>query len=124
MGTFPNNGRKCIAKRGWRRSCAVDDPGQGRGARDEGQDRCQICYHRVRIQPIFYLSLATKEGSFSVVGVPPRIMGIGPRYAIPAVLKHAGIDINDVDLFEVSFPSPVHSSFPLHSMTRPAVSDQ
>lgn len=36
-----------------------------------------------------------------VVGVPPRVMGIGPVYAIPMVLKHAGIDVGDVDLFEV-----------------------
>lgn len=43
----------------------------------------------------------------SVVGVPPRVMGIGPAYAIPAVLKHVGLSKEDVDLFEVSFsPSP------------------
>lgn len=28
-------------------------------------------------------------------------MGIGPTYAIPAVLKHVGLTKEDVDLFEV-----------------------
>lgn len=35
------------------------------------------------------------------VGVPPRVMGIGPLYAIPMVLKNAGLTKEDVDLFEV-----------------------
>ena len=35
------------------------------------------------------------------VGAPPRVMGIGPAYAIPMVLKTAGLDVADVDLFEV-----------------------
>lgn len=28
--------------------------------------------------------------SFAVVGVPPEVMGIGPAYAIPEVLRKAG----------------------------------
>ena len=35
------------------------------------------------------------------VGLSPRIMGIGPSYAIPMALKKAGITVEDVDLFEV-----------------------
>nr|CAG8487514.1 10679_t:CDS:2 [Entrophospora candida]CAG8507377.1 8363_t:CDS:2 [Entrophospora candida] len=38
----------------------------------------------------------------SVVGVPPRVMGIGPAYAIPAVLKLAGLSINDIDIYEIN----------------------
>jgi acetyl-CoA acetyltransferase len=34
-------------------------------------------------------------------GVAPRIMGIGPAYAIPLVLQQAGISQDDVDLYEV-----------------------
>lgn len=30
-------------------------------------------------------------------------MGIGPVFAIPMALKNSGIDINDVDLFEVGW---------------------
>ncbi|KAG9288177.1 hypothetical protein G9A89_020483 [Geosiphon pyriformis] len=38
----------------------------------------------------------------AVVGVPARIMGIGPAFAIPKVLEQAGIGINDVDIFEIN----------------------
>jgi len=38
----------------------------------------------------------------SVVGVPPRIMGVGPAYAIPVALKKAGITQDDVDFFEIN----------------------
>ena len=34
--------------------------------------------------------------------VPPKIMGVGPAFAIPKVLSKAGIQINDVDFFEIN----------------------
>jgi acetyl-CoA acyltransferase len=40
--------------------------------------------------------------NYSVVGVPPRIMGIGPLYAIPKVLEKSGIKQDDIDLFELN----------------------
>lgn len=40
--------------------------------------------------------------SYKVVGVPPEIMGIGPAVAIPAALKQAGLEIKDIDSFEVN----------------------
>jgi len=39
---------------------------------------------------------------YAVVGVPPRIMGIGPLYAIPKVLQKSGIKQEDIDLFELN----------------------
>lgn len=39
---------------------------------------------------------------YSVNGVPPEIMGIGPAVAIPAALKKAGLTINDIDIFEIN----------------------
>ncbi len=39
---------------------------------------------------------------YAVVGVPPRIMGIGPLYAIPKVLKKAGMTKDDIDLIELN----------------------
>ncbi len=39
---------------------------------------------------------------YAVVGVPPRIMGIGPLYAIPKVLKKAGMSKEDMDLIELN----------------------
>jgi len=40
--------------------------------------------------------------SFAVVGVPPRIMGVGPAYAIPEAVKKAGLSVNDIDVFELN----------------------
>lgn len=40
--------------------------------------------------------------SYQVVGVEPRIMGIGPVKAIPAVLKRAGMSLNDIELIELN----------------------
>lgn len=39
---------------------------------------------------------------FSVAGVPPEIMGIGPVEAVPKVLKQTGIDLNEIDLIELN----------------------
>jgi len=40
--------------------------------------------------------------SYQVVGVEPRIMGIGPVKAIPAVIKRAGMNINDIEQIELN----------------------
>ena len=40
--------------------------------------------------------------SYSVVGVEPRIMGIGPVDAIPQAIKAAGLAQNDINLFELN----------------------
>ena len=40
--------------------------------------------------------------SYSAVGVEPRIMGIGPVYAIPKAAKQAGISIQDLELIELN----------------------
>lgn len=40
--------------------------------------------------------------AFSVVGVPPAIMGIGPAVAIPAVLAKSGDSVNDIDVYEIN----------------------
>lgn len=40
--------------------------------------------------------------SFSVRGVPPEIMGIGPKFAIPAALKVAGLQLSDIDWIELN----------------------
>ncbi|KAH9809692.1 Thiolase, N-terminal domain-containing protein [Melampsora americana] len=37
-----------------------------------------------------------------VVGLPPRIMGIGPSLAIPKLLEKVGLDVEDIDLFEIN----------------------
>lgn len=40
--------------------------------------------------------------SYATVGVPPRIMGIGPVHAIPKALKQAGMKLEDLDLVELN----------------------
>lgn len=55
-------------------------------------------------------SLAIQKGlpilgifrTFAAVGVPPSIMGIGPAVAIPAAVKAAGLQVEDIDLFEIN----------------------
>jgi acetyl-CoA acyltransferase len=39
---------------------------------------------------------------FSVAGVPPDIMGIGPKLAIPQVLKRIGLQLQDMDWIELN----------------------
>jgi len=40
--------------------------------------------------------------SYAAVGIEPRIMGMGPIKAVPKALKQAGLDIKDIDLFELN----------------------
>ncbi|ERM83475.1 acetyl-CoA acetyltransferase [Rhodonellum psychrophilum GCM71 = DSM 17998] len=40
--------------------------------------------------------------SYAVAGVEPRIMGIGPKVAIPKAVKQAGLSINDIELIELN----------------------
>ncbi len=51
---------------------------------------------RLNVQPIARLV------SYSVAGVPPRIMGIGPVEAIPMALKAANLKLNDIELIELN----------------------
>ena len=39
---------------------------------------------------------------FAVAGVPPEIMGVGPMYAIPQVMKVTGWKLAEIDLFEIN----------------------
>jgi len=48
------------------------------------------------------LKILGKFHSFSVVGVPPAVMGVGPAFAIPPAVKQAGLTLNDIDVFEIN----------------------
>ena len=39
---------------------------------------------------------------YTTIGCEPDEMGVGPRYAIPKLLKMAGMDIKDIGLFEIN----------------------
>lgn len=40
--------------------------------------------------------------SYSVAGVDPRIMGIGPKEAVPKALDQAGLKLSDIELIELN----------------------
>ncbi|XP_030975117.1 3-ketoacyl-CoA thiolase 2, peroxisomal [Quercus lobata] len=40
--------------------------------------------------------------TFAAVGVDPAIMGVGPAAAIPAAVKAASLELDDIDLFEIN----------------------
>ncbi|KAF8633207.1 hypothetical protein AX15_001475 [Amanita polypyramis BW_CC] len=48
------------------------------------------------------LSVLGKYVTGVVVGVPPRIMGIGPAFAIPKVLAKTGLNQEEIDFFEIN----------------------
>ncbi|KAG1847747.1 thiolase [Suillus tomentosus] len=48
------------------------------------------------------LPIVGKYVTSTVVGVPPRIMGVGPAYAIPNVLEKTGLSKDDVDFYEIN----------------------
>jgi acetyl-CoA acyltransferase len=50
----------------------------------------------------FGLTPLARFVSFAIKGVPPEIMGIGPKEAIPAALKLAGLSQNDLDWIELN----------------------
>jgi len=51
---------------------------------------------QLNVEPI------AKLVSYASMGVPPRIMGIGPVEAIPKALKQANLYLNDIDLIELN----------------------
>jgi acetyl-CoA acyltransferase len=40
--------------------------------------------------------------AYAAAGLEPRIMGMGPIYAIPKALKQAGLELKDIDLIELN----------------------
>ena len=52
--------------------------------------------NNLKVNPI------AKMISYSVAGVPPRIMGIGPVEAVPIALKQANLKLNNIDLIELN----------------------
>jgi len=48
------------------------------------------------------LTILGKFLSAAVAGVPPKIMGVGPAYAIPPALEKAGLTVEDIDIFEIN----------------------
>ena len=51
---------------------------------------------KIKMEPIAKLT------NYSVAGLPPKIMGMGPVKAIPKVLKQSVLKINDIELIELN----------------------
>ena len=56
----------------------------------------EIALKRYNLTPI------GKFLGFAVAGVPPEIMGIGPKEAIPRVLRQVGLQMDDIDWIELN----------------------
>src|ERR1700722_8929196 len=48
------------------------------------------------------LPILGKFVAASAIGVPPRLVGVGPAYAIPKVLEKTGLSKKDVCFFEIN----------------------
>jgi len=53
---------------------------------------------------------------FSVAGVPPEIMGIGPKEAIPRALKQVGLTLNDMGWIELNEAFAAQSLAVIHDI--------
>jgi len=53
---------------------------------------------------------------FSVAGVPPEIMGIGPKEAIPRVLKQVGLKLDDMGWIELNEAFAAQSLAVIHDV--------
>jgi|EP00354_Favella_ehrenbergii_P008158 acetyl-CoA acyltransferase 1 len=57
---------------------------------------------------------------FSVAGVPPKVMGIGPAFAIPAALERSGLQMSDIDIFEINEAFASQASYCVKKLGVPA----
>lgn len=53
---------------------------------------------------------------FQTVGVPPEIMGVGPAYAIPKVLEATGLQVQDIDIFEINEAFAAQALYCIHKL--------
>jgi len=54
--------------------------------------------------------------SFAVEGVPPKIMGVGPVYAIPSALQKANLRTEDVDVYEINEAFASQAYYSIHTL--------
>eukprot|EP01125_Pyxidicula_operculata_P003708 TRINITY_DN1496_c0_g1_i1.p1 TRINITY_DN1496_c0_g1~~TRINITY_DN1496_c0_g1_i1.p1 ORF type:complete len:422 (+),score=152.77 TRINITY_DN1496_c0_g1_i1:35-1300(+) len=57
--------------------------------------------------------------SFAVAGVPPNIMGVGPAYAIPPAVSKAGLNLNDINIFEINEAFASQAKFTINHLGIP-----
>jgi len=64
----------------------------------------------------FNLKPLARFVSFAVRGVPPEIMGIGPKEAIPAALRSAGLTLDQMDWIELNEAFAAQSLAVMHDV--------
>lgn len=62
------------------------------------------------------LPILGKYVAFQSVGVPPEIMGVGPAFAIPRVLKDVGLSVKDIDIFEINEAFAGQALYCIHTL--------
>ena len=65
------------------------------------------------------LPIVGKFVAAAAVGVPPRIMGVGPAYAIPKVLEQTGLTKDEVDFYEINEAFASQAVFSVQSIGIP-----
>lgn len=68
--------------------------------RNDGGVACLVM-SRERAEKLGYTPLS-RVVTFAAEGVDPKLMGIGPAFAIPKALKRAGMKIEDMDVIEIN----------------------
>merc|ERR1740121_1368264 len=48
------------------------------------------------------LPILARMRSYACVGVEPKLMGVGPAFAIPAALEKAGLAVGDIGVYEIN----------------------
>ena len=64
----------------------------------------------------FNLTPLARFVSYASKGVPPEIMGIGPIEAIPVALRHAGLNLQDIDWIELNEAFAAQSLAVMHDL--------
>ncbi|HEX2603961.1 MAG TPA: acetyl-CoA C-acyltransferase [Oxalicibacterium sp.] len=64
----------------------------------------------------FNLKPLARFVSFAVRGVPPEIMGIGPKEAVPAALRSAGLTLDQMDWIELNEAFAAQSLAVMHDL--------
>lgn len=62
---------------------------------------CVLVMSKEKAKSLGYEPWATITG-YATAGVDPSIMGVAPAYSIPKALKKAGLNIDQIDLFEIN----------------------
>lgn len=61
-----------------------------------------VLFARRSIAKKLGLPILGRMHGFATAGVPPHIMGVGPAFAIPEVLKRTGLKVSDIDIYEIN----------------------